>query len=55
MLFKCQICNSKTTWYGWLHGWLCTECDADMVKAIEEAEDNNSSSQEQGVQGTRGK
>lgn len=42
MLFKCQICNSQTTWYGWLHGWLCTECDADMVKAIEEAEDNNS-------------
>ncbi|HEY9738994.1 MAG TPA: hypothetical protein V6C90_00750 [Coleofasciculaceae cyanobacterium] len=31
---KCKICGEKTQWYGWLHGWLCIECDAKVVKAV---------------------
>jgi hypothetical protein len=51
-IIKCKICNGKTTWYGWLHGWLCAECDAQIVNAIEEVEGNDNSLQQQKDSGT---
>ncbi len=33
---KCKTCGNKTQWYGWIHGWLCVECDAEIVKAVED-------------------
>ncbi len=51
-IIKCKICNGKTTWYGWLHGWLCAECDAQIVNALEEVEGNDNSLQQQKDSGT---
>ncbi|MBD0344725.1 MAG: hypothetical protein ICV63_07820 [Coleofasciculus sp. Co-bin14] len=33
---KCKMCGDETQWYGWIHGWLCVECDAEVVEAVED-------------------
>ena len=42
---KCEICNQKTEWQGWLQGWLCAECDAQLLE-IMEAEDEDTELQQ---------
>ncbi len=33
---KCKMCGDETQWYGWIHGWLCVECDGEVVEAVED-------------------